>query len=33
MKEPENDDCTVMVGASFDEIATEALIAVKRKIE
>ena len=33
MKEPENDDRTVMVGASFDEIAAEASIAVKREID
>ncbi len=33
MKEPENDYRTVMVGASFDEIAAEASIAVKREID
>lgn len=33
MKEPENDDRTVMVGASFDEVAVEASIAIKREID
>ncbi len=33
MKELEEDGRVVMVGASFDEIAAEAAIAVKREID
>ena len=33
MREPQDDDRTVMVGASFDEIAAETSVAVKREID
>ena len=33
MREPQDDDRIVMVGASFDEIAAEASVAVKREID
>jgi hypothetical protein len=33
MKKPAEDDRTVMVGASFEEIATEASAALQREID